>query len=105
MNIEVTVICTIVGAIIGYMSYQKKNQKDIENDASQKALMSSKLDYISNAVDNIRIDFKELKIDVKNQDAKVNSMNERLIKVEESSKSAHNRIDELKIKGDITNEK
>lgn len=105
MNIEVTVICTIVGAIIGYMSYQKKNQKDIENDASQKALMSSKLDYISNAVDNIRIDFKELKIDVKNQDAKVNSMNERLIKVEESSKSAHHRIDELKIKGDVVNEK
>lgn len=105
MNIEVTVICTIVGAIIGYMSYQKKNQKDIENDASQKALMSSKLDYISNAVDNIRIDFKELKIDVKNQDAKVNSMNERLIKVEESAKSAHHRLDELKIKGDVTNEK
>lgn len=105
MNIEVTVICTIVGAIIGYMSYQKKNQKDIENDASQKALMSSKLDYISNAVDNIRIDFKELKIDVKNQDAKVNSMNERLIKVEESAKSAHHRIDELKTKGDVVNEK
>ncbi|MGY5268770.1 hypothetical protein [Paraclostridium bifermentans] len=105
MNIEVTVICTIVGAIIGYMSYQKKNQKDIENDASQKALMSSKLDYISNAVDNIRIDFKELKIDVKNQDAKVISMNERLIKVEESAKSAHHRIDELKTKGDVANEK
>lgn len=106
MNIEVTVICTIVGAIIGYMSYQKKNQKDIENDASQKALMSSKLDYISNAVDNIRIDFKELKIDVKNQDAKVNSMNERLIKVEESTKSAHHRLDTFeKLKGDIANEK
>ncbi|WP_320408260.1 hypothetical protein, partial [Paraclostridium bifermentans] len=89
-----------------YMSYQKKNQKDIENDASQKALMSSKLDYISNAVDNIRIDFKELKIDVKNQDAKVNSMNERLIKVEESTKSAHHRLDTFeKIKGDVTNEK
>ncbi|SCJ49320.1 Uncharacterised protein [uncultured Clostridium sp.] len=27
MNIEVTVICTIVGAIIGYMSYQKKESK------------------------------------------------------------------------------
>ncbi|OXX84162.1 hypothetical protein AVM15_05990 [Paraclostridium benzoelyticum] len=105
MNIEVKVICTIVGAIIGYMSYQKKNQKDIESYASQKALMSSKLDYISNAVDNIRIDFKELKIDVKNQDAKVNSMNERLIKVEESAKSAHHRIDELKTKGDVVNEK
>lgn len=97
MNIEITVICTIVGAIIGYMSYQKKNQKDIENDASQKALMASKLDYISTGVDNIRLDIKA-------QDAKISNIIERLIKVEESTKSAHHRLDDI-TKGDVSNEK
>ncbi|CEK30250.1 hypothetical protein JGS6364_08961 [[Clostridium] sordellii] len=88
MNIEVTVVCTVVGAIIGYMSYQKKNQKDIKDDASQRTLLSTKLDYISKGVDDIRLD-------IKSQDVKLNNAIERLIKVEESTKSAHHRIDNI----------
>ncbi|MGG2466854.1 hypothetical protein ACOV1W_03905 [Paraclostridium bifermentans] len=99
MNVEITVICTIVGAIIGYMSYQKKNQKDIETDASQKTVVATKLDYISKGVDDIRLDIKA-------QDTKISNVIERLIKVEESTKSAHHRLDTLeKVKGDVTNEK
>lgn len=99
MNVEITVICTIVGAIIGYMSYQKKNQKDIETDASQKTVVATKLDYISKGVDDIRLDIKA-------QDTKISNVIERLIKVEESTKSAHHRLDTLeKIKGDVINEK
>lgn len=99
MNVEITFICTIVGAIIGYMSYQKKNQKDIETDASQKTVVATKLDYISKGVDDIRLDIKA-------QDTKISNVIERLIKVEESTKSAHHRLDTFeKIKGDITNEK
>ncbi len=99
MNVEITVICTIVGAIVGYMSLQKKNQKDIETDASQKTVVATKLDYISKGVDDIRLDIKA-------QDTKISNVIERLIKVEESTKSAHHRLDTLeKIKGDVTNEK
>lgn len=99
MHVEITVICTIVGAIVGYMSYQKKNQKDIETDASQKTVVATKLDYISKGVDDIRLD-------IKSQDTKISNVIERLIKVEESTKSAHHRLDTFeKIKGDVTNEK
>lgn len=105
MNIEVTVICTIVGAIIGYMSYQKKNQKDIEDDAAQKTLLAADLSFIRTALNDIRIDFKELKVDIKAHDARINTIIERLIKVEESTKSAHHRLDELISKGDGINEK
>lgn len=105
MNIEVTVICTVVGAIIGYMSYQKKNQKDIENDAAQKTLLSTDIKYIRDLVTDIRIDFKELRLDIKAHDARINTIIERLIKVEESTKSAHHRLDELISKGDVINEK
>lgn len=93
MNIEVTVICTIVGAIIGYMSYQKKNQKDIETDAAQKTLLATKLDYISKGVDDIRLDFKAQAREI--QDIKMT-----IVKLKESIKSAHHRLDSLeKIKG------
>ncbi|MRZ28089.1 hypothetical protein GKD08_04840 [Paeniclostridium sordellii] len=98
MNIEVGFLCTMAGAYVGYMSYKKKSEKDIENDASQKTVMATKLDYISKGVDDIRLDIKA-------QDTKINTVVERLIKVEESTKSAHHRLDSLKIKGDGLNEK
>ena len=98
MNIEVTLLCTIAGTIVGYLAYKKQVDTDIENNASQKTLLSTKLDYISKGVDDIRLDIKA-------QDAKLNNTIERLIKVEESTKSAHHRLDELVIKGDVVNEK
>ena len=98
MNIEVTAISTIAGVIIGFMGYRKTAQKDIEDDASQKTVVATKLDYISKGVDDIRLDIKA-------QDTKISNVIERLIKVEESTKSAHHRLDDLILKGDITNEK
>ncbi|CEQ19651.1 hypothetical protein [Paraclostridium sordellii] len=99
MNIEITLLCTIAGAMLGYMSYKKKNEKDIEDDASQKTVVATKLDYISKGVDDIRLDIKA-------QDTKISNVIERLIKVEESTKSAHHRIDTIeKTKGEILYEK
>ncbi|MDU4415217.1 hypothetical protein GKD08_04110 [Paeniclostridium sordellii] len=99
MNIEITLLCTITGAMLGYMSYKKKNEKDIEDDASQKTVVATKLDYISKGVDDIRLDIKA-------QDTKISNVIERLIKVEESTKSAHHRIDTIeKTKGEILYEK
>lgn len=108
MNIEVTVLCTVlctvVGAIVGCKGYQKTVQKDIETDAAQKTLLSTDVKYIRDLVTDIRIDFKELRLDIKAHDARINTIIERLIKVEESTKSAHHRLDDI-IKGDVTNEK
>lgn len=99
MNIEITVVCGILGAILGYLTYKKNDTKDIENNASEKTLLSTKLDYISKGVDDIRLDIKA-------QDKSIKDLTVRLVKCEESTKSAHHRIDTLeKIKGDVTNEK
>ncbi len=93
MNIEISLLCTITGALFGYMTYKKKTEHDIEEGASQKTLLATKLDYISKGVDDIRLDIKA-------QDVKLNNTIERLVKVEESTKSAHHRIDTLEYKGD-----
>ena len=97
MNIEVGFLCTMAGAYVGYMSYKKKSEKDIEDDASQKTVMATKLDYISQGFDDIRLDINA-------QDVKISNVIERLIKVEESTKSAHHRLDDI-IKGDVVYEK
>ena len=99
MNIEITLLCTIIGALIGALSYKMNSDKKIETDATQKTEVATKLDYISKGVDDIRLDIKA-------QDAKLNTTIERLIKVEESTKSAHHRLDTIeKIKGEVTYEK
>jgi hypothetical protein len=49
------------------------------------------LNYISRGVDDI-------KLDIKDQNRKISSLVERVAKVEESTKSAHHRIDDIEDK-------
>ena len=88
MKIEVTLICTLLGAIIGYLTYKRNSNKDIQEGASRQTAVNTKLDYISKGVDDIRIDIKA-------QDKRITDLAERMVRVEESTKSAHHRIDEL----------
>ena len=92
MNIDITVLIgisgTIVGAVLGILGYKKKSETDIREDTQKETILSTKLDYISRNVDDIRVDLKaKAERDVK--------FSERLIKVEESVKSAHHRLDDL----------
>ena len=57
--------------------------------------MESKLDEISS-------DTKDIKSDLRNVKSDISSINERLIIVEQSTKSAHKRIDSIQ-KGDDEN--
>ena len=98
MNIEITLLCTIIGALIGALSYKMNSDKKIETDASQKTEVATKLDYISKGVDDIRLDIKA-------QDNSIKDLTIRMVKCEESTKSAHHRLDELVLKGDVVNEK
>ncbi|EKQ56253.1 MULTISPECIES: hypothetical protein [unclassified Clostridium] len=78
------IICTVLGCIIGILGYNRVMNKDAEADGFTKA----KLESIANGVDSIRVD-------IKTQGEKITSVNERLIRVEESTKSAHKRLDEF----------
>ena len=50
--------------------------------------MGAKLDFISQGVNNIQVKMEA-------QEGKMELMNEKIIRVEESTKSAHKRINEL----------
>lgn len=87
-TISIALICSIIGAGISYFTFQRNRTNDIRADTREEADTRAKLDYISRGVDDIRVD-------IKTQDRKINDMNERLIRAEESTKSAHRRIDGL----------
>lgn len=102
-NIIIGMLSTIFGMILGYLCYKqtiKSNERSekfkIKEEAKEESTTQTRfemqLSYISRGIDDIKLDFKA-------QEGKVSGMNDRLIRVEESTKSAHKRIDE--IEGDI----
>jgi tetrahydromethanopterin S-methyltransferase subunit G len=74
----------------------KKNdfKSSVKNDATESAIIRTKLDNIGQSVDSIRIDFKA-------SDQRWTALSERVIRNEESTKQAHKRIDKIENKGEF----
>lgn len=85
-TISIGLICTLLGAIIGIATFSRNRDKDIKKDTKEDAATKAKIDYIATAVDEIRLDNKA-------RDREMTEFNSRLVRVEESVKSAHKRID------------
>ncbi|WP_143287327.1 hypothetical protein [Caloramator quimbayensis] len=67
------------------MRLTKKDDRDSVGNAVR---LEAKVDYISKGVDDIRLDIKD-------HGRKIDDIDRRVTRVEESTKSAHHRIDEL----------
>ena len=81
-TISIALICTILGVAISYLTFQKNKDNAI------RAETKAQLDYISKGVDDIRLD-------IKFQDRKIEDLKERVTRVEESTKQAHKRINDI----------
>ena len=88
-NILVGIICTVIGAWIGVATFSRNRDKDVRMDATESAVVRTKLDSIGQGVDSIRIDMRAGEL-------RVSDLTERVIRVEESTKQAHKRIDNLR---------
>ncbi|MFI2130381.1 hypothetical protein ACH434_09970 [Lysinibacillus fusiformis] len=75
------ILCTVLGAFIGVLTYNRNRDKDVKNDASDSAVIRTKLENINAGVESIRIDIKAQEM--------------RVIRVEESSKKAHKHLDKM----------
>ncbi|MEK3887442.1 hypothetical protein [Bacillus sp. FSL K6-3431] len=88
MQIEVGVIGALVGFLISYISFMRNRDKDVKNDAAATAITNTKLDHIGSGVESIRVDMKV-------NDKRFEKLSEQIIRVDESAKSAHKRIDSM----------
>ncbi len=82
---------TLMGFLFSYLTFQRNRDKDIKSDAKEDGVIKTKLDAIGKGVDDIRIDLKA-------NEKQMSRMNEQIIRVDESTKSAHKRIDKLEVK-------
>lgn len=88
LTILISLLSGLVGIIIGIATFNRNRDKDVKQDAARQAVMETKLDAISSGVLTIQVDLKA-------HEKKWDDMDTRLVRVEESSKSAHKRIDSL----------
>lgn len=95
MKIDITVLVGFLATILSIwgilVRWKKDGEKQESQDTKEQTILSTKLDYISRNLDDIKVDLRTR--------AKENAeLKERLIKVEESTKSAHKRLDEIENK-------
>lgn len=92
MTIEVALLISTVSvafALYSGISNMKRNHKqDTANDAAQLTTVIVKLENISSGVTEIKSELKNVKNDIQD-------LRDRLIIVEQSTKSAHHRLDGL----------
>lgn len=82
------VICTVLGALIGFLTFSRNRDKDVKKDATSEAEMKVTLAHISKGVDDIKVDMRSTK-------DQMNTFAKDLVRVEEATKSAHKRLDTL----------
>ncbi len=90
MTVEVAIVISILSFVFnlytGISNLKRGNRQETKEDTSQIATMIVKLDNISDDLSEIKIEVKSIKADVKED-------HDRIIRLEESAKQAHKRLD------------
>ena len=97
--LEITTVISfcslLIAATVAVTNIRRNSKADDKNEATQLTTVIVKLE-------NIGDDIRDIKKDIKEVNLEVQSIKERLLKVEQSTKSAHHRLDHLE---GIKNEK
>lgn len=98
VTVEIGVLISVIGGLLAILTFTLNRDKAVKSDATESAVIRTKLDNISQGVESIRIDIRA-------NEQRVSDLSERVIKVEESAKQAHKRLDTIEIKGEVKHEK
>lgn len=87
-NIVVGLVCSGLGAVIGYVTYLRTHRHDAEAEGKSEGAILTELGYIKSGIDDIKTEQREQR--------HINTdVAARLASVEASAKQAHKRIDRL----------
>lgn len=92
MQIDLVVLLGVISTVLGIIGTTYKLKKDenqtVKESTTEQIALSTKLDYLIKSVDDIKLDFR-------NQDTKIQSVAERVSRIEESIKNTIHRLDNL----------
>ncbi|MGO4347523.1 hypothetical protein AB4Z45_18710 [Paenibacillus sp. MCAF9] len=78
----------ISGITIGWLGRNRTARQDVKAEAGEDAILRTDVKYIMRGVDEVRLEQRA-------QGKRFDMLSERVTRVEESAKQAHNRIDRL----------
>jgi uncharacterized membrane protein len=84
----ISVLAALSGIVLGWTARAREVKKGIQTEAEVDATIKTDISYIKRGIDEIRIEQRV-------QSQRVDTLTERVAKVEESSKQAHKRIDRI----------
>ena len=92
MQVEITVIISFlslcVAGVVAITSIRRNKSTGDKKEASEMTTLIVKLENINNGVNEIKSDMRNMRNDIQD-------LRDRLIIVEQSTKSAHHRLDGL----------
>lgn len=86
LAVIISIISVAFSVYFGLKNSRRTDSKDFEENVKNNTRINMKLDEISRNVTDMRVEITSMREDMK-------SHNDRIIKVEESCKQAHHRID------------
>ena len=84
----ISVLGTVAGLMFGTKNLWRNQRAQDKEEIGQLARVVAKLDHIDDGICSVKHDMNDIKTDIKEQ-------RERIVRVEESTKQAHRRLDEL----------
>jgi hypothetical protein len=88
-EVWIPIALSCVMAIVAIITLARNGKKDTQDDAVQKATMTADLKYIRDGIDEMKVDNRAMKRDI--GDLKI-----KVTEIEQSVKSAHKRLDDMK---------
>ena len=99
MEIWISLICTIMGIIISYVTFYLNQKKEIKKDTRESAERNIRLEL---KLDNIYNNLSEIRLDQKDISKVLNRLNEKVALLEQELTDAQKRIEKLE-QGDKQN--
>ena len=100
VNLLIAVGGIAITLIFSILSQNRASKNSVKDEIQQAKVEAQKQARVESKLDEISSDTKDIKSDLRNVKSDISSINERLIIVEQSTKSAHKRIDNIQNGGD-----
>lgn len=85
------IVAGVSGMYLGWAARARAQKRDARTDGCEDGELKSDVGYIKRGIDDIRLDMKDHR-------RKLEGLTERVARVEESTKSAHHRLDRIEKK-------
>lgn len=86
--ILISALSLIVAIIVAFSTIRSRNSTEDRQEASQITTLIVKLENINDGINEIKSDMKSVRTDMQ-------ELRDRVVIVEQSTKSAHHRLDDL----------